>query len=165
MGFKGSFSRIPSNRLAETIIISFTLKCTNLMFGETVDVALYPSDGAQPWFYRGLQFKAGQSYRFDFDTVDWNWCQGDSLLILGKNDKVVQRWDLRIREYGPGECPECHGTHKCKRCHGEGVVYPQGKIWEYKTCPQCGGTGICQTCYIPRRKSPVGGAPTGFHPF
>lgn len=159
MSFKGSFSRMQSAKLAGCIIISFSLKCTNLLMGETVDVALFPSDGAQPWFYRNLKFKSGQTYVFNFDTAEWNWCQGDYAAILDKKGKIVQRWDLRMKEYGPGECPECHGTHRCKTCHGEGVVYPKGRTWEYKSCPQCGGTGVCQTCYIPFR-NPVRSAAT-----
>lgn len=165
MSFKGQFTRIQSKRLAGCITISFSLKCTNLMFGETVDVALFPSDGSQPWYYRGLKFKAGQTYVFNFDTVDWEWYQGDCAAILGNNDRIVQKWVLQLKEYRPGECPECHGTHKCKKCHGQGFVYPPGKVYEYKTCPDCGGTGTCQTCHVPRRKQRFGGTPTGLHPF
>lgn len=165
MSFKGTFKRVSSNRLANIIVLSFELKCTNMMFGETVDVGLFPSDGSQPWYYRGLKFKAGQTYVFNYDTVDWNWCQGDYAAILGKNDKVIDKWQLHLREYSPGECPECHGTHKCRTCNGSGMVYPPHKIWEAKSCPECGGTGICKTCDIPRRKPKLGGAPTGLKPF
>ena len=57
-------------------------------------------------------------------------------------------------------CPECHGTLKCKKCNGQGVVYPHGRMWEYKTCDVCGGTGTCHTCDIPRRPGRFGGPPT-----
>lgn len=162
MSFKGTFKRIPSKRLANVIVLSFELKCTNMIFGETVDVGLFPADGSQPWYYRNLQFKAGQTYVFNFDTVDWEWYQGDYAAILGKNDKIIDKWELRLKEYGPGECPDCHGTLKCKACHGQGFVYPRGRIEEFKTCMACGGTGICKTCHVPRRKPKFGGPPTGF---
>lgn len=165
MSFKGTFKRVPSSRLANIMVLSFELKCTNLMFGETVDIGLFPSDGSQPWYYRGLNFKAGQTYIFNYDTVNWNWYQGDYAAILGKGDKVIAKWQLQLKEYAPGECPECHGTHKCRTCNGQGMVYPPRKIWEAKFCPQCGGTGICKTCDIPRRAPKYGGGPTGLKPF
>lgn len=163
--FKGTFSRIESRRLAGTIIISFSLKCTNLMFGETVDVAIFPSNGGQPWYFRDLKFKAGETYVFNFDTVDWNWCQGDWAAIVGKNDRIIERWPLQLKEYKPGECPSCHGTHKCRACNGQGFIYPRCETWNYQRCPQCGGTGICQTCYVPRRSGGSGGGPSGLKPF
>lgn len=161
MSFKGTFKRIPSGRLANIIILSFELKCTNMIFGETVDVGLFPSDGSQPWYFRNLKFKAGQTLVFNFDTVDWSWYQGDYAAILGKNDKILQKWSLNLKEYGPGECPECHGTHRCKTCNGQGFVYPRGRIEQFRTCPTCGGTGVCKTCDVPRRKPKFGGPPTG----
>lgn len=167
MSFKGTFSRYASNRLYGHIFIRFSLKCTNLFLGETIDLGIFPSDGSQPWYYRGLKFKAGQTYAFDYDTVDWNWCQGDYAAILGSGNKVLQRWALQMKEYGPGECPECHGTHKCRNCRGTGFYNPPGTrhIEEQKRCPKCGGTGICQTCDIPRRRPRFGGPPIGLHPF
>lgn len=166
MGFKGTFTKVESKRLAGCIIISFSLKCTNLMFGETIDVAIFPSNGGQPWYFRDLKFRAGETYVFNFDTVDWNWCQGDWAAIVGKHDKIIQRWPLQLREYRPGECPSCHGSHKCKACRGEGYVYPPGRTWEFKRCIQCGGTGICQTCYVPKRGGGTSfGGPTGLKPF
>lgn len=161
MSFKGTFKRVPSSRLANIIILSFELKCTNMMFGETVDVGLFPSDGSQPWYFRNIKFKVGQSYIFNYDTVDWTWYQGDYAAILGKNDNVIYKWQLQLREYAPGECPECHGTHKCKACNGQGFVYPPSMVWEYKTCKTCGGTGICRTCHVPKRTPRFGGGPTG----
>lgn len=167
MSFKGTFSRYASGRLCGLVFIRFSLKCTNLMFGETIDLAIFPSDGSQPWYFRNLKFKAGQTYAFDYDSVEWNWSQGDYAAILGPGDKIVQKWILQLKEYGPGECPECHGTHKCRYCHGTGFVNLPGTqdLWEQEYCPHCGGTGICQTCDIPRRKPRFGGPPTGLHPF
>lgn len=161
MSFKGTFKRIPCNRLAKSLRLSFELKCTNLLFGETVDVGLFPSDGSQPWYFRNLEFKAGQTLVFNYDTVDWDWYQGDYAAILGKNDKIIDKWELRLKEYGPGECPDCHGTHKCRVCHGQGFVYPGGKVYKFQKCNTCGGTGICKTCDVPRRKPKFGGPPTG----
>lgn len=166
MSFKGTFRRVPSSRLGNIIILSFELKCTNMMFGETVDVGLFPSDGSQPWYFRDLKFKAGQTYVFNHDTVDWSWYQGDYAAILGKNNQIIDRWELRLKEYGPGECPDCHGTKKCRACNGRGLIFPTGKIWEeYQSCKACGGTGICHTCDIPRRKPKFGGLPTGLRGF
>lgn len=54
MSFKGTFSRYTSNRLHGCVLIGFSLKCTNLFMGETIDVGLFPSDGSQPWYYRSL---------------------------------------------------------------------------------------------------------------
>lgn len=165
MSFKGTFKRVPSNRLANIMILSFELKCTNMMFGETVDVGLFPSDGSQPWYYRDLKFKAGQTYVFNLDTVNWEWFQGDYAAILGKDNKIIDKWELHLKEYGPGECPDCHGTLKCRACNGQGNVYPKGRVWKYQPCKTCGGTGICRTCHIPRRKPRFGGPPTGLRGF
>ena len=90
MSFKGTFKRVPSSRLANIVILSFELKCTNMMFGETVDVGLFPSDGSQPWYFRDLKFKAGQTYVFNLDTVNWEWFQGDYAAILGKDNKIIE---------------------------------------------------------------------------
>lgn len=161
MGFKGKFELTTSTRLPEVRFHSFILKCTNLLLSETVDCMISDEHNQQPFYFRGQTFKAGRSYRFDFDTVDWQWCQHDFFAILGKNDKVVKKWQLNLKEYKPGECPECHGTLKCKKCNGQGFIYPRGRMWEYKTCDACGGAGTCHTCDIPRRAGRFGGSPTG----
>ena len=161
MSLKGTFKRQPCQRLGGIIVYSFTLKCTNWLGDENVDIAIVPSDGGQPWFFRNQKLKAGKSYDFNYDTVGWEWYQHDALVILGKGDKVEKKWVLNIPEYAPGECPECHGTHKCHTCGGQGFVYPAGRVWEFKQCTVCGGTGTCQTCHVPRRKPRFGGAPFG----
>ena len=97
MSFKGTFLRYASNRLHGSILISFSLKCTNILFGETVDVGIFPSDGSQPWYYRSLKFKSGQTYVFNFDSIDWNWCQGDYAAILGADNKIIQKWTLQLK--------------------------------------------------------------------
>ena len=165
MSFKVTFSRKPSTRLGGHVrILSCTMTCTNWLMGETVDIMLCDCYEQQPWFFRNTKFKAGESYVFDFDTVDWEWKQGDYIAIVDGTNKVIKKWTLQLPEYGPGQCPECHGTHKCKHCHGQGFVYPSGKVYLYKQCDHCGGTGICQTCNVPYRKPPVGGVPTGLKP-
>lgn len=161
MGFKGKFELTTSTRISGARFYSFVLKCTNLLLGETVDYMISDEFNQRPFYYRNQTFKAGRSYRFDFDTVDWEWCQHDYFAILGKNDKVIKKWQLNLKEYKPGECPECHGTLKCKKCNGQGFIYQQGIMMEYKACDACGGTGICQTCFIPRRAAHFGGPPTG----
>ncbi|MDY6372442.1 MAG: hypothetical protein SPL12_09165 [Bacteroidales bacterium] len=161
MGFIGKFEMVTSQRGYNTRLWSFVLKCTNLMFNETVDCMISDSRGLQPFFFRNQQFKAGRSYRFDYDTVDWSWHKDDFFAILEKDDRIAQQWTLALKEYGLGECPQCHGSKRCRRCNGEGFVYPQGQIWAFQTCPECGGTGQCQVCDIPVRNGGFGGPPTG----
>lgn len=161
MGFSGKFVRKPSPRAHNAMLISFTLKCTNLFMGETVDIGIFPSNGGQPWYFRNQKLKAGKCYDFDYDTVGWNWYNHDTIAILGKNDKVLQKWELRLKEYAPGECPQCHGTRKCKKCGGQGYVYPKGETWKYTMCQACMGTGICQECDVPQRGPNYGGMPRG----
>lgn len=161
MGFSGSFRRKQSPRGHNVVLYSFTLKCTNLFQSETVDIGIFPSNGAQPWFFRNQRLRAGKSYDFDYDTIGWEWCNHDVIAILDKNDQPVKKWELNLKEYAPGECPRCHGTHKCHKCNGEGFIYPNGRIENFKQCPECGGTGICQECDIPTRGPRIGGAPTG----
>ena len=161
MSFKGSFELTTSNRMHGFRLWSFVLKCTNLFQSETVDCMISDEFGRQPFFFRQQTFKAGRSYRFDYDTVDWTWHQHDFFAILGNGDKIVQKWQLNLKEYAQGECPDCHGTHKCRKCNGEGFVYPHGHVWEFQTCDACGGTGTCQRCDIPYRPGRFGGPPTG----
>lgn len=165
MSFKVAFTKKSSQRFAGIITVSCTITCTNWMLGDTVDIALFDCYRQNPWYYRNLKFKSGQSYTFDYDTVGWQWCQGDFIAIVDNNNNILQKWHLQIPEYRPGECPECHGSHKCRACNGEGYVYPRGRVWKYRRCDKCGGTGICQTCDIPRRKAKYGGGPTGLKPF
>lgn len=161
MSFKGTFELVPQKRLAGTSLYSFVLKNTNWFRSETVDCMISDEFGQQPFYFRGIKLKAGRSYRFDFDTENWTWCQHDFFAILGKNDKIIKKWQLNLKEYGPGECPDCHGTKQCRKCHGQGFIYPPGRPWEYKSCAACGGTGTCQKCDIPVRKYTSGGGPTG----
>lgn len=161
MSFKGKFELTTSKKLSGFRLYSFVLKCTNLFQSEKVDCMISDEFNRTPFYFREQVFKAGRSYRFDYDTVDWTWHQHDYFAILGKNDQIVEKWQLNLKEYGSGECPECHGTKKCKKCNGQGFLYPPGRTWEFKTCDACGGTGTCQRCDVPIRPGVYGGPPTG----
>jgi|GEM_PF-6166132 hypothetical protein len=124
MSFNGKFELAPQKRLAGTVMYSFVLKNTSWFGSETIDCMISDEFGRQPFYFRGVKLKAGRSYRFDFDTENWTWCQHDFFAILGKNDKIVKKWQLNLKEYGPGECPDCHGTKQCRKCHGQGFIYP-----------------------------------------
>lgn len=162
MSLNGQFNQITSNRLPGVRMYSFTLTNSEWFGSEKFDCMLCDAAGQQPWFYREQNLKAGATMRFDFDTVGWTWCQGDFFAILGRKDKIEKSWQLRLKEYRPGECPECHGTHKCDHCNGQGYSFSfNGGVSQ---CPHCGGTGICQTCYIPqRRPKVVSSGPSGVY--
>lgn len=150
MGLTGSFSWIQSVRRSGRKAVSFTLKCTNFLQAETFDAVIMAQDeNVQPMMFRQLRLNAGKSYRFDFDTVGWDWCQGDIFAILNKKGEIDQKWPLEIQSYAPGECPDCHGTHVCMKCRGQGSYWDNGQT--LVTCRTCGGTGVCQTCYVPTR--------------
>lgn len=166
MSLSGNFSLYSSQRLGCSIKLwQFTLKNTNILFSEIVDVIVSDCFGQKPIYFRNIKLKAGQSVAFNFDTVDWEWYQDDFAAVIDSNNKILKKWQFHINEYKPGECPECHGTHKCSHCQGHGMIYPPGKIWELRTCNYCGGTGICLTCDITRRKPILGFGPTGLKPF
>jgi len=160
MGFKVYFELGTSHRLSGFRFYSFVLKNTDWFGSETIDCMISDEYGQQPWYFRDQKLKTGRSYRFDFDTVNWTWCQHDFFAIFGKNDKILQKWQLNLKEYGPGECPECHGTLKCKFCNGQGYLFNSDTI-QVKMCKHCGGTGTCQRCDIPYREGRMGGRPTG----
>ena len=153
MALKGSFEKRISARVNSIRIYSFTLTNTGWLGSETFDCMLSDTVGGQPWYFRSQTLKSGNAMRFDFDTVGWSWCQGDFFAILGRKDKIEHSWQLRLKEYSSGECPECHGTHKCNHCHGNGYSFAFDT--GVSQCPFCGGTGECQTCYVPRRKPPL----------
>lgn len=162
MGFSGTFTRKVSPRAHGFVMYSFTLKCTNLFQDEKVDIGFFPSNGNQPWFWRGVTLKAGKRYDFDYDTENIEWYNHDRIAILDRNGNPIPKytWELRLKEYGPGECPKCHGTNRCRRCNGEGFLPP---LIEMKLCPECGGTGVCQECEDNNRgPGSGGGAPRGF---
>ena len=153
MSLKGEFYWIRSMRQGGRKAISFTLTCTNLFQSETIDAAIVDGTGQlQPMIFRQQTIKAKESLRFDFDTVDWDWCQGDIFAVLDKKGQMGQKWVLNLKTYASGECPECHGTHKCRQCNGTGMIFHR-PTHTYNQCEACNGTGICQTCFVPLRNT------------
>ena len=166
MGLQGTFSLYKPSRLGNSIVLwQFVLKNTNLLMSETFDLMVCDCYKQRPAYFRNIKLKAGQSIAVNLDTEDWTWCQDDFAAIIDAGNNIKKKWLFHIKEYGPGECPGCHGTHKCRYCHGEGFIYPRNKIWEARSCEHCGGTGTCMRCDIPRRKPLPGMGPTGLHPF
>lgn len=152
MGLKGKFEWFNSLHQGGRKAISFTLRCSNMLQSETFDCAIIDSTGMEPpQIRRQLKMKPNDMLRFDYDTCRWNWCQGDYFAILGKNDKIEKRWDLNLKIYANGECPECHGSHRCATCNGNGII-KDNYSHTYTSCVTCNGTGICQTCYVPLRQ-------------
>ncbi len=103
MSFSGNFSCINSVKLAGMRIFSFSLKCTNWIQSETIDFMLSDAQNIKPWFFRNRKIKAGSGIIFNYDTCGWQWHQGDYFAILGKNGKIAQSWQLRLKEYAYGE--------------------------------------------------------------
>lgn len=165
MSFRGKFESFTSLRQGGKKAYTFTLTCKNMLMPETFDCAIMDSSGQQPTqFHRHLKLKANESKVFNFDTCGWNWCQGDSFVILDKNDRPKQRWDLNLKIYARGECPECHGSHKCIKCNGSGVI-KDIHTHTISSCRACNGTGICQKCYVPIREgSAIAQEVYGTHP-
>lgn len=156
MSFKGEYNWIQSKRQGGRKAISFTLTCMNFFQSETFNAAIIDGSGQiQPMIFHQQTLAAKKSFRFDYDTVGWDWCQGDIFAILDKHEQMVQKWLLNLRVPAPGECSECHGTHKCASCNGTGIMTDR-RTHTISTCEICHGTGICQTCYIPIRRSDFG---------
>lgn len=152
MRFNGKFEWFTSLHQGGKKAISFTLTCKNMLMPETFDCAIIDSSGqVPPQIRRQLKLKPNDSFTFNYDTCGWDWCQGDFFAILGKNDKIEKRWDLNLKVYERGECPDCHGTHRCVKCNGSGTV-KHHESHTYSMCTACNGSGMCQTCYIPVRQ-------------
>lgn len=148
MSFQGGFNRITSLQL-KIPTYSFSLKCTNWTRDETIDVMINGPNAPNPFVFRSLKFKPNEIRVFNHDSVKWYFCQDDIVAILGRDDKIIQHWQLHIPVYRIGECPECHGTHKCGHCQGQGFFFDH--YYNLHSCQYCGGTGKCQTCYVPIR--------------
>lgn len=159
MSFRGEFNWIQCLHQGGRKAISFTLKCTNMFQTETFDAAIIDGNGQlQPMMFRQQRLAANKSLRFDFDTVGWDWCQGDTFAIIDKKGQMDKKnkWTLNLRVPAPGECRECHGTHKCKYCNGTGMI-TNHRQHEIESCTACHGTGVCQNCYVPFRNGAAGG--------
>lgn len=153
MGLKGQYSWIQCMRQGGRKAISFTLTCTNIFQSETFDAAIIDGSGQlQPMVFRQQALPAKKSLRFDYDTVGWDWCQGDIFAILDRQGQMAQQWPLNLQVPAPGECRECHGTHKCGACNGTGMATDR-RTHTISHCATCHGTGICQTCYVPMRQT------------
>lgn len=149
--FKGSFHRVPLQKCMGMIGYSFSLKNTDWFGKEKVDIVVCDAYGQQPWYFRDTVIKAGETFEINRDTVGWDWAQGDFCALLDKRNRITQKWELQLKVYGPGECPDCHGTHKCRHCNGQGYPFDPRNP-QVVPCPYCGGTGTCQTCDIPVRQ-------------
>ena len=162
MNLKGQFNWIQSLRLGGRKAISFTLSCTNLLYDETFNAAILDGSGSlQPLYFTNQSIPARKSLRFDYDTVGWDWCQGDKFVILDNKGKIKAEWVVNMRAYAYGECPTCHGTHQCPQCSGSGRITDR-HTHMIETCQSCAGTGQCQTCYLPVRGNSNIGQPMGF---
>lgn len=153
MSFKGEFIWIQSLRLGGRKCISFTLTCKNFLSSETFNAAILdPSGAIQPMYFTEQSIPARKSLRFDYDTVGWDWCQGDKFVILDKKGRIKEEWVVNMRTFTYGECPTCHGTHRCPKCSGTGRITDR-YTHMIESCKTCAGTGECQTCYLPVREN------------
>lgn len=155
MGLEGKFYRLPSQRALGIPIYSFDLKNTNLLFSENFDLMISDISSRQPRFIRNIRLDARQSLTINADSIGWEWCHNDFCAIIDSNNRIIQKWSLVLKEYMPGECPECGGTHRCRTCKGQGY-FLSPRNFNISCCTSCGGTGICMTCNIPRRTSQFG---------
>lgn len=148
MDLEGKYEWVNSKRTGQPII-SFVLHSTRWLRDEHFDVMLVDAVGQrQSKVFTNLCLEHGKSYRFDYDTIDWNWQKGDAFVITHRNGKDVDlRWVFNSSGPSEGECPECHGTHLCSACNGRGHIKDSMHI--IIPCQRCRGTGRCQTCYIP----------------
>ena len=149
MNLKFEWQRYGSLRKGGQLSISLLITCTRWYRSEKVAFKLIDGTGQIPPKDGYIELKAGEGVRIDFDTYDWDWCDGDTIIVFDNKGNESERHVLRMQSYPPGQCPECHGTHLCSMCKGKGRV--MDKMHMLSTCPQCLGTGLCQTCYVPTR--------------
>lgn len=145
--FKGEFLKTKSSKLGLPIV-SFVLTNSNLFVNETINILISDTTGTKRRSMR-LELQKGLSYRFDIDTIGWDWAQYDIFSIIDNSGRIIQQWQCRMPEYDHISCPHCHGTKKCRFCNGEGVSLTAN--YQVLTCSACGGTGICQYCDVPVR--------------
>ena len=158
MGFKGKFVKFihksgankPGGFVHDYATWSFMLTNTS-WFGST-PVRAYITDyyGRNSREYPFVS-KGGETLNFNIGTIDWDWCQGDVFILYDQHGREINQWSFFLKEYGPGECPECHGTKKCGSCHGDPMkINPDIYADNYFIkCNHCHGTGKCPTCDIP----------------
>lgn len=153
MRLEGEYKWYQSMRKGGRWSISFLLKCTRWLRKEKFAYAIYDGTGQLQPHRSYVELGANDTMRFDYDTCDWDWCQGDTFAVLDECGEIVEHWTLNLQTYAPGECPDCHGTKRCPTCNGTGSIKDQMHM--ISTCQHCGGTGTCVRCYIPIRS--VGG--------
>lgn len=165
MSFKGEFVQYrrslvrPGNKVMRDFCTDWCFVLTNTSLLGSKRVTVYMSD-----YYGGQQkqctidTRARESYRLNADTVGWSWHQGDRAVAVDSDGSEVGSWMLYVREYANGECPECHGSHKCSACGGQGVFLGGQFGVEIITCQKCCGTGMCTTCEVPYRTDALGNA-------
>ncbi len=138
---------------------SLLITCKRWFKTEKVAFRLVDGSGQIPPKDDYIELAAGMSFRIDYDNYGWDWCDGDYIIIFDTRGREYERKVFRMRTYGPGECPECHGSHQCAACHGTGRITDEMHM--VSTCQRCLGTGLCQTCYVPTRTMPSMNVPYG----
>ncbi len=155
MSLDGKFEWVASRRKGGMRSISFVISNSNLLTSETFSAVIINAANGQAGIgWNDIKLERGKSLRFDYDSVDWDWCQGDTFAIVDSKGKIKKHWTLQIPVARPGECSECHGTHRCSACRGSGVIPDRTYRDRYERCARCFGTGICQSCYVPVRTLP-----------
>ena len=165
MAFKGKFNKFTYLHGADrpghdvTELASWTFDLTNTSWFGSKQVSLYITDFFQRQ-NRTYPFEArsGATYRFNLKTVDWNWGQGDTAILYDAQGQVIDQWQFFLKEYAPGQCPECHGTKKCGACKGNWLRNNPNLMSDqlFIKCNRCYSTGRCQTCDIPYHLDAMG---------
>ena len=151
MDLKYEWQQYGSLRKGGQLSFSLMITCTRWLRSEKVTFRLVDGSGQLPPKDGYIVLEAGKSVRIDYDTYDWDWCNGDFIVIYDKKGREYDRKVFNKPTYAPGECPECHGSHQCAACKGTGRV--MDKFRQVTTCQRCLGTGLCQTCYVPTRQA------------
>lgn len=152
MDLKYEWQQYGSTRKGGQLSFSLMITCTRWFKTEKVAFRLVDGSGQLPPKDGYIELAPDMSVRIDYDHYDWDWCDGDYIIIFDKQGREYDRKVFRKRTYAPGECPECHGSHQCATCRGTGRI--TDRMHMVSTCPRCLGTGVCQTCYVPMRTIP-----------
>ena len=151
MDLEYEWQQYGSLRKGGQLSFSLMITCTRWWRTEKVPFRLVDGSGQLSPKDGYIELEAGKSVRIDYDTYDWDWCNGDFIIIFDKKGREYDRIVFNKRTYAPGECPECHGSHQCVACKGTGRV--MDRLRQVSTCQRCLGTGLCQTCYVPTRQA------------
>lgn len=148
---KYEWERYGSLRKGGRLSYSLKITCTRWFKTEKIPFRLVDGSGQLPPKDGYVELEAGRSVRIDYDTYDWDWCNGDMIIIFDRKGREYDRKVFLLKTYAPGECPECHSSHQCQACRGTGRM--MDALRRVSTCTRCLGTGICQTCYVPTRQA------------